>query len=134
MEGVLKDVDIFLVDKVLNLRHDLKASDYYINNQEVGEFNDRFSIEFVAKDGLDALVETEDFFKVSNNYESLNVNSNKSVYDIKVYDLLGRVIIHGAPKEKSFQLNTSGVKIGTVMLIEALLEDGTVINRKSVKY
>ena len=100
----------------------------------MGEFNDRFSIEFVAKDGLDALVETEDFFKVSNNYESLNVNSNKSVYDIKVYDLLGRVIIHGTPKEKSFQLNTSGVKIGTVMLIEALLEDGTVINRKSVKY
>jgi len=64
----------------------------------------------------------------------MKVNSGKLVNEIRVYDLLGRMIIQGTPGERSFELNTSSVRTGTIMLIEAKLEDGSMINTKSVKY
>jgi hypothetical protein len=44
------------------------------------------------------------------------------------------MIIQEAPKQTSFQLNTATIKTGTVMLIEARLEDGSMVNTKSIKY
>jgi len=71
---------------------------------------------------------------VSNKFENLKVESTQPVRNIKVYDLLGRMIIQSAPNQRSFELNTSGVKIGTVMVIEARMEDGSLINTKAIKY
>jgi hypothetical protein len=134
-EGALSDSDIFLVDNYLNIRHDLKASDYVVNNVAEGQYPDRFTIEFVSKSDLDRITEeSEASFKVSSEFEMLNINSNKNVQDIKVYDMLGRMIIQKAPLQKSFQLSTEGVKAGSVLFIEARLEDGSMVNKKSIKY
>ena len=134
-EGALNDSDIFLVDNYLNIRHDLKASDYVVNNVAEGQYPDRFTIEFVTTSELDRIAEeSEEFFKVSTELEVLNINSNKNVQNIKVYDMLGRMIIQKAPMQKSFQLSTEGVKEGSILFIEAQLEDGSSVNKKSVKY
>ena len=134
-EGALTDAQIFLVDNYLNIRHDLKASDYYVNNVEVGQYSDRFTLEFVSAVSDDiAQVEEGEFFKVGTEYEMLKINSSKNVQDIKVYDVLGRMIIHKAPMQSSFQLNTEGVKDGSILFIEAQLEDGSMVNKKSIKY
>jgi hypothetical protein len=44
------------------------------------------------------------------------------------------MIIQKAPLQKSFQLSTEGVKAGSVLFIEARLEDGSMVNTKSIKY
>ena len=69
-----------------------------------------------------------------NDFDLMKVNSGKAVSEIRVYDMLGRMILQGNPQERSFELNTSSVKLGTLMLIEAKLEDGSMINTKSIKY
>ena len=51
-----------------------------------------------------------------------------------MYDLLGRMVIQKQPNKKSFHINTTNVKNGTVLVIEATLENGSVINKKAIKY
>ncbi len=135
-QGALNDSDIYLVDTYLNVKHDLNKSAYEFQADKEGEFSDRFRLEFVNRNadlGPDKIVDVEKF-TVSNQFDTMTVVSGKSVNEIRVYDLLGRMIIQEAPRQASFQLNTANVKIGTVMVIEARLEDGSIINTKSIKY
>ncbi|MGB5322772.1 hypothetical protein, partial [Lutimonas sp.] len=135
-EGAMNDSDIILVDTYLNIRHDLNRSDYEFEATEEGEYADRFKLEFVNRNadlGDNELID-ENLFTIINDFDLMKVNSGKAVNEIRVYDLLGRMIIQGSPKERSFELNTSNVRVGTVMLIEAKLEDGSLINTKSIKY
>jgi hypothetical protein len=134
--GALDAANIYLIDHALNIRHDLKRSDYIFYQTELGEFADRFTLEF--EDSNIILDEDEvvdrDVFNISNDLDVMNVNSGKMVKEIKVYDMLGRMVIHKTPNLKSFQLSTSTVRTGTVMIIEARLEDGSLMNTKSIKY
>jgi len=135
-KGSLSDSDIYLVDTYLNIKHDLNKSAYEFEADKSGEFSDRFRLEFVNKNfdlGPEEIIDADRFI-VTNQFDMMNVVSGKSVNEIRVYDLLGRMIIQKAPKKSSFQLNTSNVKVGTVMLIEARLDDGSLINTKSIKY
>ncbi len=135
-QGALNDSDIYLIDTYLNVKHDMNKSAYEFQADKVGEFSDRFRLEFVNRNadlGPDKIVDLEKF-TVSNEFDIMTVRSGKSVNEIRVYDLLGRMIIQEAPKRTSFQLNTASIKTGTVMLIEARLEDGSMVNTKSIKY
>ncbi len=135
-DGALKDSEIYLVDTYMNVKHDLNKSDYEFKADQVGAFPDRFQLEFVNPNidfDPEDLIDT-DAFIVTNDFDLMKVKSGKTVNEIKVFDLLGRVIIHNQPKQKSFELNTGSVKLGTVMIIEARLEDGSFINTKSIKY
>jgi len=48
--------------------------------------------------------------------------------------MLCRILINKSPDKKSFYLEASTIKKGTVLLIEAVLENGVVINKKTIKY
>ena len=135
MEGALETSEIYLVDNLLNITHDLKTSDYQFEQTTTGEFKNRFILQFAngALDVGDIILGLNDFI-VSNTFESLKISANKSVKTIKVYDLLGRMLINEMPNKQSFELNTANIKIGTVLLIEAVLENGATVNKKTIKY
>jgi len=81
--GALDDANIYLIDHVLNVRHDLKRSDYVFYQSETGEFSDRFTLEFEDSNTIldvDELVDS-DIFNISNNFDVMNVNSGK----VKIY-------------------------------------------------
>jgi hypothetical protein len=134
--GQLSNRKVYLVDHSLKVRHDLTQSDYIFYQSDIGEFEDRFALEFEQSiDDFDLIdIVDKDVFNISNNFDIMNVNSGKMVKEIKVYDMLGRMVIHKMPNLKSFQLNTSSIRTGTVMIIEARMEDGTLMNTKSIKY
>ena len=135
-QGAMNDSDIILVDTYLNIKHDLNRSDYEFEATKEGEYTDRFRLEFVNRNadlGDKELID-ENLFSVVNDFDLMKVNSGKAVSEIRVYDMLGRMILQGSPQERSFELNTSSVKVGTLMLIEAKLEDGSMINTKAIKY
>ena len=73
-------------------------------------------------------------FIISNDLDSFKIRSAKEVKDIKVYDLLGRMILQKQPNKKSFHIDAVNIKKGTVLVIEATLENGSVINKKTIKY
>ena len=133
-EGALKDSNIYLVDNLLGVTHNLKESDYQFEQSTTGNFPNRFTLQFAgaALDVDDVIANNE--FIISNEFESLRINSGKTVNNIKIYDLLGRMLIQEKPNKKSFNLNTGTIKDGTVLLIEATLENGSIISRKTIKF
>lgn len=135
IEGALKDSDIYLVDHLLNVTHDLKASDYTFEQTATGSFPDRFTLQFAGQAlGVDDDIFANNEFIISNDVDGFKINSAKEVKDIKVYDLLGRMIIQKQPNKKSFNIATTSIKNGTVLIVKATLENGTEISKKSIKY
>lgn len=132
-EGALKNRPIYLVDHALGLTHDLATNDYQFELLETGEFKDRFTIQFTAQAlGVEEVVKKD--FIISNALDGLKINAKQVVETIKVYDMLGRLIVNKKPALQSFYLPTSNIKPGTVLLVNATLENGAKVSRKTIKY
>ena len=134
-EGALKDTEVYLVDHLLNITHDLKASDYQFEQTATGSFPDRFTLQFAGQAlDVDDEIFAKNTFVISNDLDGFKIHSAQEVKDIKVYDLLGRMIIQKQPNKKSFNIHTTNIKNGTVLVIKATLENGSVISKKTIKY
>ena len=134
MEGVLNSEEIYLVDNELNVVHDLKNSGYEFEITEVGSFSDRFTLQF-NKSVLG--VGDEDLnnnFIVINEDNTLRIRSNNQIKEIKVYDMLGRLLLENKPNESDFYLNTQSISKGTVLILNAVLENGAEVSKKAIKY
>jgi len=133
--GELKSTEVYLVDHLLNITHDLKVSDYQFKQTATGSFPNRFTLQFAGQ-ALD--VDDEIFAKnelvISNDLDGFKIRSAQEVKDIKVYDLLGRMIIQKQPNKKSFNINSSNIKNGTVLVIKATLDNGSAVSKKTIKY
>ena len=134
MEGVLNTEEIYLVDNYLNIVHDLKTSSYEFEITETGSFSDRFTLQFNKSVlGVDEELLNNSFI-VSSDEDELRVRASESVANIKVYDMLGRLLIDSNPKQSEFTLNTNSIAKGTVLVLNATLENGVEISKKAIKF
>jgi len=134
VEGTLKSSEIYLVDNSLNVVHDLKSSDYEFEQTTKGEFNNRFTLQFSA-----AILSVDDLkndnsFVVSNTDTGFKINADSIVTQINVYDMFGRLIIKNNPNKQIFNLRNKNIKDGTVIVIQATLENGSTISKKIIKF
>ena len=137
LEGVLiteESTNIYLIDHELNKTHNLKFADYHFNVAEAGTNNTRFSIKFTNFTfGLNETTNVEALI-ITNADNSFKINANQIVKTIKVYDMMGRLLINSVPNKQSFYLNTSKIKKGTIVIVQASLENDTVISKKMIKF
>lgn len=134
MEGVLNTEEIYLVDNELNVVHDLKASDYEFEITEVGSFSDRFTLQFNKSVlGVEGEELNNNFIVFSEDGE-LRIRSNNEIKQLKVYDMLGRLLIDNKPNQSDFYLNTQNIAKGTVLVLNAVLENGAELSKKAIKY
>ena len=134
--GLISDntKNVYLVDHELNINHNLKLADYHFDVSDAGTNNTRFTLQFTNTTlGIEELINDVDF-SIINSKSGFEVKSNQIVKNIKLYDLLGRLIVQSLPDSKSFNLNSSKIKKGSIIIIKAQLEIGIVINKKIVKY
>ena len=132
MEGVLKDQNIYLVDNLLNITTELSKDDYTFSQTEIGEFKDRFTLQFTTVTlGIDDVL-IEENFVVSSIENGIHVQSSDDVKSIRVFDILGKKILDENPNKSSFFLPTNKIKIGSILIIQAQLENGVEINRKVI--
>jgi hypothetical protein len=134
-EGALIDAEVFLVDNYLNIRHDLNFSEYTIENSEIGQYADRFTLEFRDAEDIsdDQEIEIEHFLNIYQNSEELQINSSRLIRQIKVYDIMGRIIAEKSPSQKSTILTLPGVK-STILLLEVRMENGYKFHKKIISY
>ena len=133
-EGLLIDQDVYLVDHLLNITHDLKSLDYQFQQITTGEYPHRFTLQFSGNAlSIDEVTVIENLI-VSNVFNGLIVSSNHTVQSIKVYDLLGRLLINEKPMRNSIELKTGSIRTGTILLLKATFENGTVLSKKVIKY
>ena len=119
-------------DNLLKVTHQLSKSDYEFEQTEIGEFPDRFTMFFYSK-----TLNTDDLnlkydFTIKSNFGNLVIESNHTVNDIKAFDILGRLLIHKTPYSNNFIIRSNRLKSGTILLILAELDNGTLISRKII--
>lgn len=134
-EGVLSnpDVNVYVEDKLLNITHNLKVTDYVFTS-EIGQFNDRFVLKYI-----DESLSTDDFENIASQLviagsnQTIQVKSHlEPIKSITVYDILGRLIF-----EKD-NINNNDFSVGNIkatqqaLIIKTTLENGQVVTRKMV--
>ena len=134
MEGALQTADIYIYDNYLHNKHNLKASDYHINNVEIGEYPDRFSLFFnSAVLGLDEDTIEQDV-KVYMKNQNLIIEAQDLMEQIKVYDALGRLVHKEQTQSDYFELNLDRIKMGGFFIVELVDAEGKTLTRKMIKY
>ena len=134
IEGVLKENDLYLIDKDLNITHDLKQTDYTFDLTGVGIHPDRFTLQFTkAVLGIDDLTFGNDFV-ITNEDQALRLRSSNVIKDVKVYDLLGRLLIDQRPNDSEFNIRTDNIRKGTVLIVKATFDNGAELSKKAIKY
>jgi len=132
-EGKLKDLGVYLVDRKLNVIHDLRENDYHFEQTTSGSFPDRFVLQF-----FNAALLSNDFTNtrsviVSNSNDEFHIRATNDISDIKIYDIFGRLLIQNNPHEKFIRLKNN-INLGTILVFQVTLENGVILNKKIIKY
>jgi len=129
------EYEIYLKDKFLNTLHNLKEKEYEFIINEKGVFNDRF--ELIIKNSTvlnveDEIVNNQLVIKNSNNHLTISTRNNSIISSLKIYDMLGKLIIKKSPNKNEFKVNAENINKGTVLLINAELDNNEVISKKVI--
>ncbi|MCF6348169.1 MAG: choice-of-anchor D domain-containing protein [Flavobacteriaceae bacterium] len=134
IEGVLNDNDIYIVDNELGITHDLKLADYEFEIDGSGNFPDRFTLQFTSSVlEIDDLSLNNDFI-ITNEENALQLRSTTVITDLKVYDMMGRLLIDSKPNDSNFSINTNTIKKGTVLILNVTFDNGAEVSKKAIRY
>ena len=102
--------------------------------QKPVSITDRFTLQFnksvlgVGEEFLDS------DFLVINDDTTLRLRSNSALSSVQVYDVLGRKLIDVTPNLTEYTLGTDHIARGTVLIINAVLENGAEVSKKAIRY
>ncbi len=139
IEGILETSEIFLVDNLTNVTHDLNSGAYVFNSEE-GIFKERFELLLrpEALSIIDNLTDdsTEDLMITKNGDGSLTftVASNTEIRNIQIFDVLGRQLYDINITEQENQIRFKLAELNQVVFIaKATLANGNVLIKKGLK-
>ncbi len=133
----LDNIDVYLLDHLLNVTHDLKQADYtFVNNNGVTEFNDRFELVF----SRNALNTNTNELLNGNNLIVSNTNSQvlvkvlgeTAMKNIQVYDVIGKLISNVNVNTNEITLQ-GNYQTRAVYFIKVTLQNGQTLNKKFIK-
>ena len=65
------------------------------------------------------------------------IHSKGTITNMKVYDMLGRMLIEKLPdagEATNFTVPISTIKPGTILILKATFENGVELSKKTIKY
>ncbi len=136
IEGLVsgEDVDVYLIDHKLNISHKLKDSSYSFHVADSGVNNDRFALQFKNSSlGIDDEFSNKMDFIIKNHDENIEIISTEEVEMVKIYDVMGRLLISKFPNQRRFSIHTNNIKKGTVLIIHASVKK-SIISKKIIRY
>lgn len=139
IEGQLNNYNIYLQDNLLNITHDLKASDYEFSITEKGSFNERFELKFNKSNTVLATNDNELnkenlIVAYQDNKLVVSTKNGAIINNFKAYDILGKLIINETPSKNKFNVGINNISAGTVLLINTELENNQKITKKILLY
>ena len=75
----------------------------------------------------------ESVLSVYRSDEGFNISSIKVIKEVKVYDILGRIIFSSKPNQLSFYMDVNNLRNGSVLIVQVELENGIVLRKKVIK-
>jgi hypothetical protein len=134
LDGLFEGQNIYLEDKLLNVIHDMKQSQYTFNS-EIGTFNDRFVLRFtdssLGVENPDANVTLNAFIED----HKLFVKANDGIVDIRIFDISGKMIRNITPGHVNTYLEedfvyAEGVYFGKIKLANGLTVTVKLLNQE----
>lgn len=134
LEGKLRNAEIMLLDHELNIKHNLKESNYVFEKSEKGEWLNRFSLIFTEQKEIQAYHTSNSIpVKMYNRENLFVVESHKPVEALRLFDLQGRMIKELHPKKSSFEFHESRSDKGAILLVQLRFNDQTEVLKKVIK-
>ncbi len=137
IEGVLNHSEVYLVDNLLGVEHDLNEGDYKftITNTEVKdrfELNLKTDAKFINEYLKDELIILSN--KESHELELLTTQQS-IISNIKIFDMMGR-LLHNADiaKETTVANIRTGDLKNSIFIVNATLENGKVLTKKGLSH
>ena len=62
----------------------------------------------------------------------ISTQNKKIIQELTVYDILGRILISTKPNKSNFSVQTAEIGKGTILFLKAKLNDGQVLNVKTI--
>lgn len=134
IDGLLKEQEIYIIDKLNNTSHNLKNSPYNFVTEK-GTFNDRFIMRYTDKTlGLTGL-------EITKEERVLVTNKNKEILIVSFADAIDKVLLFDATGRniyKKTNIDNQELKIlnlvtgQQVLLVEVVLLDGKSIVKKII--
>ena len=136
MEGriINDDMMILLKDNELNITHDLKKSDYHFTVEEAGTNNNRFTLQITAAAalGTEKIIKENELIIIHNDHY-YKIKASKTVRSVRVYDIMGRLLVQKNPGKQSFDLEAQNIKKGTILIFSFKFTDGSVLSKKMLQ-
>ena len=132
-DGLFTSQNVYLEDKLLNVIHDLKASDYtFVTN--AGTFDDRFQLRFTttALSNNVNVFNEESVIAYKKNTEIYVNSALTAIKDIAIYDMRGRLLLEKFninSNEFSTQYFTSAQQ---VIIVKVTNVDGKTVSKKII--
>ncbi|GAA4901402.1 hypothetical protein GCM10023311_28880 [Flaviramulus aquimarinus] len=129
----VSDLDIYIHDKELNVYHNLNESSYQLS-LDSGEYQDRFEITFSNPQLLSTDDVLNDNLEVyySNEKERIIINNPtlKHIQSIKMYSILGQLVLESNINSNENYLEISKKQIHTGIYIIKLKSENSIISKK----
>jgi len=132
IEGQLKNSDVFLVDNLLNIIHDLKQGNYNFTVTEAGNYPNRFTLQFRQTTLNTEDIKTSNNFLVINRENSINIKANNNINVVKIYDITGRLLIDKNANKNEVNINTQSLIKGSVLIVNTFFEDNSSLSKKII--
>lgn len=132
VDGGMVGQDIYLQDNVLNVVHDLMASNYVFATVP-GTFNNRFVLRYLPQEDLsnptfDEKIKSVIIYK---NGGTLHVNSPyESIAAVTVYDLTGRLIFERKDCNTTRFETNELLTVDQALIVKVVLVNGAVVSEK----
>ena len=133
-DGLFNTQPIYLEDTVLNITHDLRASDYSFTT-EVGTFTDRFIIHFVNTTlGVNnPTLDANQVVIYKNQSNDFVISTGTSTMaTVKVFDIRGRLILEKKDINAT-QTTIGGGMANEVLLVQITTTDGVVVTKRAIR-
>lgn len=130
-DGLFENQDVYLEDKLLNVIHNLKESDYVFST-EIGTFNDRFQLRFspVALGNPTFNASTVVVFK--NDLGIYVSTGNQDINHVSIHDVTGKLIFDKNNVNNDTLQITSLPKATQVLLVTVENAQGVKVTKKVI--
>ena len=130
-EGVLKKSKVLLVDKLLQIEHNLKKRPYIFSIDEIGVYNERFEIHINTKKKHLKIASSKSL-RVHLKKNILMIKSKNTLKKIKIYSLYGKLLYAKNLNGKEYKLNIKKVSKKKVLILKVQLQNGEILKRKII--
>ena len=132
-DGLFENQEVYLVDNLLNISHNLRSSNYSFSSG-IGIFDSRFEVHFISNtlgNNINTF-EKNSVIVYKNNNNNFVVKSKVEIDSIEIYDVRGRKLI-SKDKIISTEYILSFESANQVVLIKVKTIDGEIVTKKAFR-